>query len=90
MSHKHIKLFTADWCKKCKEEKFLKFIETVKKENPEWEMFSINIDDEDSGDEDNLPTAVPTIQLVVERKIVETLSGQSEILEQLEMSLTAY
>ena len=90
MTHKHIKLFTASWCKKCKEEKFLTMIETVKKENPEWELFSINIDDENSDDEDNLPTAVPTIQLVVERKIVETLSGQSEILDQLEMSLTAY
>ncbi len=87
-----MKIFTAPWCKKCKEETFTEFIETSKKENPEWEFFTINIDDEnsDSENEDNIPTAVPTIQLVVERAIVETISGQKDILDQLEMALTAH
>ena len=89
---KHVKLFTASWCKKCKEPVFTELIENTKKENPEWEFFIIDIDDEnsDSDDMDNTPTAVPTIQLVVDRKIVETLSGQKDVIDNLEMALTAY
>jgi thioredoxin-like negative regulator of GroEL len=85
-------LFTASWCKKCKEKNFLEVIETVK-ETYSGSFDIIDIDDEDKIDQleiEDVPTSVPTI-LILESdgKIKETYNGQREIIDNLEMALLA-
>tara|TARA_X000001036_G_scaffold417359_1_gene435264 strand:+ start:412 stop:693 length:282 start_codon:yes stop_codon:yes gene_type:complete len=85
-------LFTASWCKKCKEKIFLEVIETVK-ETYSGSFDIIDIDDEDKIDQleiEDVPTSVPTILILESNgKIKETYNGQREIIDNLEMALLA-
>ena len=85
-------LFTATWCKKCKEKTFLEVIETAKK-TYSGSFDIIDIDDEDKIEEleiEDPPTSVPTILILdSDGKIKETYNGQKEIIDNLEMALLA-
>ena len=83
-------LFTASWCKKCKEESFLKVIDTVKKT---YSVFEVDIDDEEQIEHmelEEIPTSVPCVLILKDKLLLETLNGQSGILDNLEMNLTTY
>lgn len=92
MTSREVRLFTASWCKKCKEPDFCQVIETSKKQNSDWTFTLWDIDDlEDEDDYDGeIPTKVPTIHIVVNGKVEEQLNGKEEIISNIDMTLTAY
>tara|TARA_B100001113_G_C20989320_1_gene569783 strand:+ start:531 stop:803 length:273 start_codon:yes stop_codon:yes gene_type:complete len=89
---KEVRLFTASWCKKCKESDFLEVMESAKKQNSDWNFTTWDIDElEDKDDYDGeIPTKVPTVHIVIEGQNVEILNGKEEITGNIEMTLTAY
>ena len=92
MATKELRLFTAGWCKKCKEKDFLEVLQKACEENSEWTFTKLDIDvleDEDDYDGE-IPTKVPTIHVVVHGKIEEQLNGKEEIMTNIEMTLSAY
>ena len=86
-NQKEIRLYSANWCTRCKSPEFNEAVKTACKQNKDWKFKEYDVDDEDELSE---VTKVPTILLVVSDTVAEILEGEKEIVENLAMSLTSH
>tara|TARA_X000001036_G_C20601634_1_gene775172 strand:+ start:212 stop:487 length:276 start_codon:yes stop_codon:yes gene_type:complete len=77
-------IYTASWCKKCKEDEFINFLKNVR------ESSGPDVTFEEIKDENDFPEniiSVPSIEVFEKDSLKYTYAGVSEITDCLEMEL---
>ena len=78
-----VRIFTAPWCTKCKEEEFITLLKTVEDNNRSVKFTKIE-DDEDFPED---VTKVPSIQILKDDKLIHFYTGVEIISTCYEMDL---
>ena len=81
-----VKIYTAPWCTKCKENSFVELLETLIENTPTASFDYINEGDDDFPDD---VVKIPTVRIINNTEILHEYTGVKEITESIEMDLAS-